>query len=94
MLAILDGLEDQRRLSIVERNFRKIVKEHLHNMLEAKRIYSKQRSTIRWVKFGDDENTKLFQAMATLSFGRNFIASLTLLGGLVITEHSLKVGAL
>lgn len=39
VLATLDGLEDQRRLSMVERNFRKIVKEHLQNMLQAKRIY-------------------------------------------------------
>lgn len=63
VLVILDGLEDQRRLSIVERNFKKIVKVHLQQMLEAKRIYWKQRSIVRWMKFGDDENIKLFQSI-------------------------------
>lgn len=71
-LALLDGLEDQRVLSLVESNFRKLVKAHLQKLLEAKRIYWKQRSTIRWVKFGD-ENTKLFQTMATHTFRRNSI---------------------
>lgn len=46
------------------------------------------------MKFGDDENTKLFQAMATLYFRRNFIANLTLPDGSVVSEHSLKAGAL
>jgi mannosylglycoprotein endo-beta-mannosidase len=75
VLAMLDGLEDQRPLSRVEHNFRNIVKKHLQKLLEAKRIYWKQRSTIRWVKFGD-ENTKIFHAMATHSLRRNNISTL------------------
>lgn len=40
VLALLDGLEEQRCLSLIEGNFRKIVKKHMHKLLEAKRIYS------------------------------------------------------
>jgi hypothetical protein len=34
---MLDGLEDQRPLSIIERNFRAALKKHTLNLLEAKR---------------------------------------------------------
>jgi hypothetical protein len=54
VLALLDGLEEQRPLSVIERNFRKHLKVHLINLLEAKKVYWKQRSTIRWVRFGDE----------------------------------------
>jgi hypothetical protein len=53
VIALLDGLENARALSQIERNFRKIVKTHMGNLLEAKRIYWKQKATIRFVKFGD-----------------------------------------
>jgi hypothetical protein len=59
VLALIDGLEDQRLLLVVELNFRKIVKKYLQNLLEAKRIYWRLWSTILWVKFGD-ENNKVF----------------------------------
>lgn len=75
VLALIDGLEDQRPLCLVERNFRRILKTHLLKLLEAKRIYWKQRATIRWVKFGD-ENSKFFQSIASSSFRRNSIAHL------------------
>jgi hypothetical protein len=39
VLWILDGLEEQRTLSILVRNFRKQLKVHLLNLLEAKRSY-------------------------------------------------------
>jgi hypothetical protein len=35
----MDGLEDARPLSLIEKNFRKIVKTHLAKLLEFKRIY-------------------------------------------------------
>lgn len=92
-LVLSDGLDDQRVLNTVDRNFSKIVYSHLHNLLEAKRLYWKQRSTIRWLKFGD-ENSSPFQAMATISFRRNYIASLLLQDGTTITDHSLKAGSL
>jgi hypothetical protein len=75
VIALLDGLEDARYLSLIESNFRKIVKRHLAQLLEAKRIYWKQRATMRFVKFRD-ENTKIFQAMATHSKRRNSITEL------------------
>jgi hypothetical protein len=39
VLALLDGLEEQRPLSVIERNFRKQLKVHLINLLEAKKVY-------------------------------------------------------
>jgi hypothetical protein len=39
VIAFLDGLEDARALSQMERNFRKIVKTHMGKLLEAKRIH-------------------------------------------------------
>jgi exonuclease III len=39
VLALLDGLKEQRPLSLIERNFRKQLKTHLLNLLEAKIIY-------------------------------------------------------
>jgi hypothetical protein len=67
VLALLEGLEEHWPLSIIERNFRKQLNIHLLNLLEAKRVYWKQRSTICWVKCGD-ENTKLFHSIATKKF--------------------------
>jgi hypothetical protein len=69
------------------------VKQHHSKLLKAKRIYWKQRNTARWVVSGD-ENSSLFQAMATYSLRRNFIGSLTLNDGSVITNHEQKAGAL
>jgi hypothetical protein len=43
VLALLDGLEEQRTLSLIERNFRQLLKSHLLDLLEAKRVYWKQR---------------------------------------------------
>jgi hypothetical protein len=76
-LGILEGLEEQRPLSLLERNFREQIKLHLFKLLDAKKTYWKQRSTIRWVRFGD-ENTKLFHAIATQKFRRNHISQLQL----------------
>lgn len=47
VIAMLDGLEGQRPLSRVEANFRLAVKKHLLDLLEAKRIYWKQRAMNR-----------------------------------------------
>lgn len=89
VIAILDGLEDQRPLNGPEAIFRQIVKKYLASLLEAKRIYWKQRSTVRWIKFGN-ENTHLFQTMATYSYRRKFIASITLEDGTIATSHDQK----
>jgi hypothetical protein len=48
----MDGLEEQRTLSDLESAFRRLVKNHLASLLESRRIYWKQRNTVRWVKLG------------------------------------------
>jgi hypothetical protein len=48
---------------------------------------------VRWVKFGD-ENSKLFEAMVTHSFRRNYISSLLLEDGSSVSDHKLKAGLL
>jgi hypothetical protein len=80
-------------LSPLEVAFIRVVKQHFAKLLEAKRIYWKHRNTTRWVKFGD-ENTNLFQTMATYSFRRNFISSLQLSDGSVVSTHDEMVGSL
>jgi hypothetical protein len=85
----MDGLEEQRTLSDLETTFRKLVKNHLASLLESKRIYWKQRNTVRWVKLGD-ENTQFFHTIATINHKKNFIASLALPDGSNIIDHEQK----
>jgi len=92
-LLLLDGLEDQRELSRLEMAFRALVKSHLATLLEAKRVYWKQRNSVRWVKLGD-ENTHFFHSMATIAHKRNFIVSLTNTDGSIITDHEQKANML
>lgn len=61
VLAMLDGIDDQRHLSNIEKNFRKALKAHLGKLLEARRIYWRKRANIRWAKLGN-ENTIFFHA--------------------------------
>jgi len=89
VLLLLDGLEDQRPLSDLEISFRRLVKSHLANLLESKRTYWKQRSTIRWINLGD-ENTHFFHTMATISHKRNFIVSLTDSDGTPVIDREQK----
>ncbi|XP_066379957.1 uncharacterized protein [Miscanthus floridulus] len=93
VLALLDGLEEQRNLSQLELNFRSLVCKHIAFLLEAKRIFWKQRSTARWVTLGD-ENTKFFHAFATRNYRRNYIATLKVDENTLVSEHDLKVGIL
>lgn len=58
-------------------------------MLSYQRIYWKQRATVRWVKFGD-ENSKFFQAKATIKYRRNYISILRDNLGNEHSEHSSK----
>lgn len=93
VLAILDGLEDQRPLCRVAKNFGRIIKGYVIQLLEAKRKYWRQRATIRWIQFGD-ENTKLFQAIATSSHRRNHISILYTDDNNSVSDHDLKAGFL
>lgn len=67
VMTLMDGFEEQRTLSLMERNFRKILKKHILKLVEAKRIYWKSRFKRRDIIFGD-ENSKLFHAMATMNY--------------------------
>lgn len=93
VLLLLDGLEEQRPLSNLESSFRGLIKTHIAKLLEAKRIYWKQRNSVRWVMLGD-ENTSFFQAMASISHRRNKIASLSISDDTLVTSHEHKVGIL
>lgn len=73
---MIDGLEEQRPLSPLEQTFRVLVKSHIASLLEIKIKYWKERNTVRWKKFGD-ENTHFFHAMAPHSHNKNFIVSLS-----------------
>lgn len=84
---MLDGLEDQRPLVRIERNFKNRLKEHLLNLIEAKRIYWRQRATIRWVRFGD-ENTKLYQAIGIQNFRCNYITYIHHHDGTIASNHA------
>jgi hypothetical protein len=93
VIALLDGLEEQRALSIIEENFRKALKEHPIKLLEAKRLYWRKRANIRWATLGD-ENTKNFHATATRNYRHNHIALLKPDNDIEVTEHDQKAAIL
>lgn len=82
----IDGLEDKRRLSIPEVNFRIILKKHLLVLLDYKRIYWKKSCTVRYFQFGDG-NTTFFHTVATERFRRNSITSLRLPDDTMVHDH-------
>lgn len=90
---LLDGLEEQRPLSRLESILRTLVKSHITKLLEEKRMYWKQPNTVKCVELGD-ENTSFFQAMASISHRKNKIASLSILGDILVTKHEHKAGIL
>jgi hypothetical protein len=57
VIFLLGTMEEFRDLFLEEWNFRRILHEHLENLLEQQRIYWNQRSRIKWTTLGD-ENTK------------------------------------
>lgn len=93
VLEVLDTLEEQRTLYIQEFNFRKILKEHVLNLLRYKREYWKKRYTIRWTKLGD-EGTKFFHAAATERYRINTITSLVTEDNRTVSAHSEKAALL
>ena len=86
VLADLDLLEDRRPLSVPERNFRLIMKNHLITLLDRRKTYWKNRCTVRYFKFGDG-NTKFFHRVATERYRRNSIATLSNPDGSVVSDH-------
>jgi hypothetical protein len=93
VLAMFDGLEEQRALSIMEHNFWKALRKHLAKLLEAKRIYWRKRANIRWAKLGD-ENTKFFHAIGTRNYRQNHIAVLHSSDNVEVTKHNHKAAIL
>lgn len=77
----------------MELNFRILVEQHLSALLESRRIYWRQRNSLRWIKLGD-ENTEFFHTIATISHKRNFIVSLLSQEGSTITDHDQKANML
>jgi hypothetical protein len=86
---MIDGLEDQRPLSIQENFFRKALKVHLLKLLEAKRLYWRSRDKIWWAKLGGG-NTKFFHRIATKSFRSNFIAQIRTDDDKIVCDHEEK----
>jgi hypothetical protein len=84
---ILDTMEDKRALSVVEFNFRGLVKLHLEDLLLAECNYWKKRCTIRSIKLGED-NTKFFHAKAIERFRRNCISVLKDEDGMETCDHT------
>jgi hypothetical protein len=82
-------MEEFRDLNLEEWNFRKLVQEHLENLLEKQRIYWKQRGQIKWAALGE-ENTKFFHANASIKNNKNSIMSLKDSDGMVKTKHEDK----
>jgi hypothetical protein len=85
----LDTLEEYRDLSMQEWYFRKIVQDHMINLLEHQRVYWKQRGRIKWATLGD-ENTKFFHASGTTKHNKNNIMSLKNVEGVIVTRHEEK----
>jgi hypothetical protein len=65
----------------------------LSNLLHQQRIYWKQRSSIKWVRLGD-ENTRFFHANATIRHRRNITTSLLGQDGEPVLEHFQKADLL
>ncbi|XP_020174866.1 uncharacterized protein [Aegilops tauschii subsp. strangulata] len=82
----IDDLEERRRLSAPETNFRVILKQHLLYLLDCQKAYWKKRCTVRYFKFGDGY-TKFFHRVATERYRRNSIASLRLPDNSIIHDH-------
>ena len=91
-LAQLDLLEDKWALFIQEKNFRRILKLHLNMLLKYQNDYWRKRCTLRYFRFAD-ENTKLFQSLATERFRQILIANLRD-GDVVVSDHIGKEGVL
>ena len=64
-------------------------KAHTESTGKKKKIFWRQRYTVRWTKFGD-ENTCVFHAAATERFRFNTITGLEDQNGTLITDHRCK----
>jgi hypothetical protein len=90
VICLLDNLEEFRTLSLEEWNLRDILKAHVITLLQNHKAYWKQRGKINWVKLGD-ANTKKIHIKATISYRKNFIASMRNEQNIDISDHDSKV---
>lgn len=72
---MLDIMEEFRDLTVHEWNFRDLLQAHLQALLHRQKIYWKQRSNVKWVKFGDAPK-EFFHARASINHRANSVASL------------------
>ena len=93
VIGFLDALEDIRGLFNAEANLRAVVKKQLQIWLRYKNLYWRNRYTVNRIKL-DDECTKFFHGMATISYRRNSIAQIMNDQGIWIHDHEGKAGLL
>ncbi|XP_066391692.1 uncharacterized protein [Miscanthus floridulus] len=89
VILFLEVLEDYIDLSLAEWNFRKILENHLLNLLEKQNVYWKQRGNIKWVQLRD-AGTHFFHANATLRHRNKLINELTSDEEITVTNHNDK----
>jgi len=89
VIQFLELLEEYRDLSLLEWNFRSILKKKLTELLEQQKIYWRQRGAIKWIKLGD-ATTKFFHANATIKMRGNLVNQLQKQDGSILTAHKDK----
>jgi hypothetical protein len=89
-ILFLNTLEEFRYLALEEWNFRKMLHDHLANLLGQQRIYWMQRGRIKWatLEYG---NTKFFHADATIRHNENSIMMSNDKDGMEKYNHEEKV---
>lgn len=93
LIAMLDIMEEYKDLTIQEWNFRDALQTHLGALLHWQKIYWKQRSNIKWVKFGDHA-TEFFNARVSINNRINAITCLEGIDGQLVFDHKKKVDLL
>jgi retron-type reverse transcriptase len=93
VIGLLDTIEELMTLSLEEWNLRDILKAHVITLLQNEKSYWKQRGKIKWVKLGD-ANTKKIHTKATISYRKNYIASLRNEQNIEVHDHEGKAEVL
>lgn len=91
VMALLDGLEEQRLLAVIERSFRRLVKQHLAKLLEAKKEYIGNKETLQDVLSLEMKIHLIGEISLALSSNQMELASLIMSKRLVFFgRHSRK----